>query len=991
MNKWNKFVFILCFVFSALIGTTAAVSAQNKLIDKSKIIPFATSVRKTLAVWENVQSLVNDNYGFGAGDGYYNCDDSPYLLFYLGDRYCIDEIDIFAGIDHTGLFRISVSDDADHWISVADTEIKNGKNNIVFAETICTGSWIKFDFVPGSGGKRMYFTEFDFYGTPVLDASLPRLIEFENITSEASSQAQSLSVDMEDGSTRYYGCESLYSHDGYLYSTWWTSEDNGAGTDDWILYDLGEINILDSMICYYSSANVFDADIYISNDKRTWTQLKTVSFDSEIEDVIYSGKKIKINLEKSKARYVKICKVSASEEADTWKMGEVCFLSTGTASTKGEFYRIKETGEEKTDCLLSGTIRTVKKVSSEKEEEGILFSGLYHTPTGALQNYNMKEIVLTPTPQDYSIDLSVDSGLTGLPDTLDVERVNFAKTAQPFVLSNSGAPLQPGAGTVPGNAIDDNMSTGVHSTGEWAWTFQLEFPQVQNVGSVVISFEENGYPINYRIMTSEDGETWDTPITVTGNTSGGTYYYGFDTRPAKYIRIRDDLAQVGVRQMTITNIDVYEISYSSDYEIRTFVLKKDGRMPLEGYLDILGNEEEHIMIPTASELILDGEIEVGMDGELNLDFPKEYDEEEPLLVYLEKNSQLLYMDLKNSGAYQFPLSFSVPNFSLGDTVTVGVSGAFCYEKSIVYDENFIWDFFQKELKNCSESELPELLEKYQTQIDSDYALEIQNFSQAEKAKIYSVVLNESAQSFMELKTAIDNKIKEILASRVTTIPSGGSGGGSGSFGGSGNRGGGSVLISQEDLTEMQNSSFDIIDKDKPFNDLKGFEWAEDSICRLYELKIINGVADKKFAPSEEVTRAQFVKMLILALDKDFRDDMQCDFEDVLPGSWEYPYIAAACQMGVVNGVSEKCFAPNAILTRQDAAVMLHRFLRYFHIEIPDGDSVVFSDELEISEYAAEAVKEIAKKGIMNGVGNNKFAPLESCNRAMAAKIVYAVL
>ena len=50
----------------------------------------------------------------------------------------------------------------------------------------------------------------------------------------------------------------------------------------------------------------------------------------------------------------------------------------------------------------------------------------------------------------------------------------------------------------------------------------------------------------------------------------------------------------------------------------------------------------------------------------------------------------------------------------------------------------------------------------------------------------------------------------------------------------------------------------------------------------------------------------------------------------------------------------------------------------------------FDDFEEISDYAAEAVGCLVYRGIINGVGDNKFAPKATATRAQAALLVYAI-
>ena len=51
------------------------------------------------------------------------------------------------------------------------------------------------------------------------------------------------------------------------------------------------------------------------------------------------------------------------------------------------------------------------------------------------------------------------------------------------------------------------------------------------------------------------------------------------------------------------------------------------------------------------------------------------------------------------------------------------------------------------------------------------------------------------------------------------------------------------------------------------------------------------------------------------------------------------------------------------------------------------DIKTFSDESDFSDYSKDAIKILAGNGIINGMGENTFAPKANASRAQAAKII----
>lgn len=82
-------------------------------------------------------------------------------------------------------------------------------------------------------------------------------------------------------------------------------------------------------------------------------------------------------------------------------------------------------------------------------------------------------------------------------------------------------------------------------------------------------------------------------------------------------------------------------------------------------------------------------------------------------------------------------------------------------------------------------------------------------------------------------------------------------------------------------------------------------------------------------------------------------------------------------MGIINGKSETEFAPNDLLTREEAAVILNRMVNKT-IPVPVTEMYFnFDDEASISDWASDSIQVMCNMGVMNGVGENKFAPQDT--------------
>ena len=172
-----------------------------------------------------------------------------------------------------------------------------------------------------------------------------------------------------------------------------------------------------------------------------------------------------------------------------------------------------------------------------------------------------------------------------------------------------------------------------------------------------------------------------------------------------------------------------------------------------------------------------------------------------------------------------------------------------------------------------------------------------------------------------------------------------------------------------------------------YSDLQTTHWAYYAVAALSEKGVINGFSDGSFKPDETVTREQFVKMIVNAFG--INGEGEFSFEDIENERWSAPFIRKAIACGITKGVSESLFAPEADVTRQDAAVMLHRICKVNNIAL-SGEATLIDAEI-VSNYAKESVNALAGAGVINGFDDGNFKPFEALTRGQAAKLIYALV
>lgn len=180
-------------------------------------------------------------------------------------------------------------------------------------------------------------------------------------------------------------------------------------------------------------------------------------------------------------------------------------------------------------------------------------------------------------------------------------------------------------------------------------------------------------------------------------------------------------------------------------------------------------------------------------------------------------------------------------------------------------------------------------------------------------------------------------------------------------------------------------SVDPTPADDKFADVADDFWAAKDIYTLKDAGIIGGKSATEFDPEGDVTRAEFAKMVVGLFGYKATSDA-VNFEDCKAEDWFTQYVAAGVEAGVIKGVSDTEFAPNATITREDACTILGRALN----KVAQSNELKFTDADKVAEYAVPYVALLSELGYVNGYVDGSFAPTNNITRAEAAKIIAGI-
>lgn len=171
-----------------------------------------------------------------------------------------------------------------------------------------------------------------------------------------------------------------------------------------------------------------------------------------------------------------------------------------------------------------------------------------------------------------------------------------------------------------------------------------------------------------------------------------------------------------------------------------------------------------------------------------------------------------------------------------------------------------------------------------------------------------------------------------------------------------------------------------------FHDIQKGAWYYNAVQRAYEKSWFKGTSATEFTPNGTMTRGMFVT--VLGRFAGATGTPNSKFTDVAADKYYAGFVAWAAEQGIVSGVSENKFAPEASITREQLAVMVYGYLRSAGVELDTTNAKkTFADDAKISKWANEAVYAMQQSGLMSGMPDGSFQPKGTATRAEVATIM----
>ena len=116
-------------------------------------------------------------------------------------------------------------------------------------------------------------------------------------------------------------------------------------------------------------------------------------------------------------------------------------------------------------------------------------------------------------------------------------------------------------------------------------------------------------------------------------------------------------------------------------------------------------------------------------------------------------------------------------------------------------------------------------------------------------------------------------------------------------------------------------------------------------------------------------------------------EMLREFADVDYTEWYAKYLTWAVGNGIITGYDDNTFRGNNVITRQEMAVVISKFIAFTGKSLDDVQTASYNDEADIAAWAKPYVDDITAKAVTSGDNYGNFNPKKDLTRAETAVII----
>lgn len=171
-----------------------------------------------------------------------------------------------------------------------------------------------------------------------------------------------------------------------------------------------------------------------------------------------------------------------------------------------------------------------------------------------------------------------------------------------------------------------------------------------------------------------------------------------------------------------------------------------------------------------------------------------------------------------------------------------------------------------------------------------------------------------------------------------------------------------------------------------FADVSKNDWFYDAVQDAVDMGLMAGVSANRFDPKGTVTRAMVAQVLYAREGKPAVSSAAA-ISDVPANAWFHDAMQWAKAQGVIAGYPDGRMEPNAPVTREQLAVILHSYAQKKDMDLSKTAGLAgYADAADVSVWAKDAMSWAVGSGLISGRSASTLAPAGSATRAECAVI-----
>ena len=166
--------------------------------------------------------------------------------------------------------------------------------------------------------------------------------------------------------------------------------------------------------------------------------------------------------------------------------------------------------------------------------------------------------------------------------------------------------------------------------------------------------------------------------------------------------------------------------------------------------------------------------------------------------------------------------------------------------------------------------------------------------------------------------------------------------------------------------------------------------AAGSIMNMVARGILKGMDNGKFEGELPITRAM-VATVLKRLSKDQSVNTVQNFKDVKATDWFADAVKWAQSQGLIKGYEDGTFKANNLVTRQELAIIIERFLKVHGITMDEVKELSYKDLDTLPTWSRDAIIAMAKIGLIEGQTAEMYNPTSEFTREELAVMLEKII